>query len=285
MWAPQSYTVVMKYAWISSDGSPISAVTFRSAAAGSRSPGTERKITVSANIYPGSREGNVRLDSDSELISFEIPTPHRAPLCLLRVYGSFPSIDAPFTTLRLSPLSRAFVLPLPPTLRPSALAPSSYSSPVPATVHRLRLFLNLIRDHDASLQTAPNVFPPSPFFFIVRLRNVRKINCRPVRSEMRERRTRHVGGRMKRKLGGCRFYVKSDLRVERYADDNSIKRLRCKNWYLGVSLFCFQRDLCLGYENSDEKKINSIFLSILSHYKLFTEFVNYSNPNNNGISM
>lgn len=141
---------------------------------------------------------------------------------------------------RLSPLSRAFVLPLPPTLRPSILilAPSPYSSPVPAMVHRLRLFLNLIRDYGASLQTAPNVFPPSPFFYRP-LANVRKINCRPVRSEMRERRTRHVGGRVKRKLGGCRFYVKSDLCVERYADDNSIKRLRCKNWYLCFSLFCF----------------------------------------------
>lgn len=42
--------------------------------------------------------------------------------------------------------------------------PRSFSSPVPAIVHRLRLFLNLIRDHGASLQTAPNVFPPSPFF-------------------------------------------------------------------------------------------------------------------------
>jgi len=48
-----------------------------------------------------------------------------------------------------------------------------------------------------------------------------------------------------RKLGGCRFYVKNDLRFERYADDNSIKRLRCKNWYLCFSLFCFC-DLCLG---------------------------------------
>ena len=60
--------------------------------------------------------------------------------------------------------------------------------------------------------------------------------------------------RMKRKLGGCRFYVKSDLRVERYADDNSIKRLRCKNWYLCFSLFCFKRDLCSGHVNTDMKK-------------------------------
>jgi len=71
--------------------SSISVVIFRSAAAaaatavaavamaGLRSPGTRRKITVSANIYPGSRGGNVRLDSDSELISFEIPTPHLTP--------------------------------------------------------------------------------------------------------------------------------------------------------------------------------------------------------------
>lgn len=41
----------------------------------SKSAWTERKITVSANIYSGARGGNVRLDSDSELISFEIPSP------------------------------------------------------------------------------------------------------------------------------------------------------------------------------------------------------------------
>lgn len=177
MWASQSYTVVMKYAWISSDGSPISAVTFRSATTGSRSPGTGRKITVSANIYPGSREGNVRLDSDSELISFEIPTPHRTPLASSVRPRLVPFHRCAVHHPRLSPLSRAFVLPLPPTLRPSTLilAPSPYFSPVPAIVHRLRLFLNLIRDHGASLQTAPNVFPPSPFFFIVRLRTFEKL--------------------------------------------------------------------------------------------------------------
>jgi len=194
---------------------------------GSRSLGTRRKITVSANIYPSSREGNVRLDSDSELISFEIPTSHRTPL------ASSASMARSLPSMRRSPSAFSSFT----RFRPSSSSDTSsfdshprsfsiYSSPVPAMVHRLRLFLNLIRDHGASLQTAPNVFPLSPFFFIVR---VRKINCWPVRSEMRERRTRHVGGRMKRKLGGCRFYVKSDLHVERYADDNSIKRLRCKN--------------------------------------------------------
>lgn len=45
------------------------------------------------------------------------------------------------------------------------------------------------------------------------------------------------------KAGGCQFYVKSDLHVERYVDDNSIKRLRHKNWYLYFSLFFFKHDL------------------------------------------
>jgi len=94
-------------------------------------------------------------------------------------------------------------------------------------VHRLHLFLNLIRDHGASLQTAPNVFPLSPFFFIVRLRTFEKLIAG--RFDRKCAKGERVMWADERKLGGCRFYVKSDLRVERYADDNSIKRLRCKN--------------------------------------------------------
>lgn len=156
--------------------SSISA-TFRSAAAamaGLRSPGTGRKITVSANIYPGSRGGNVRLDSDSELISFEIPTPRRTPRAssafatrsLPSMRRSPPSPRILRTPPRLSPLSRALLLPPPPTLRPSILILAPSPLLFPSVFRRLRLFLNLIRDYGASLQTAPNVFPPSLFFFL-----------------------------------------------------------------------------------------------------------------------
>lgn len=219
-------------------------MTFRSAATGPRSPGTGRKITVSANIYPGSREGNVRLDSDSELISFEIPTPRRAPLAssastarsLPSMRRSPPLCTPPafssFTRFRPSSASDASSFNLHPRSFSILLSCSRHGSPSPS----------LFESHPGPRRLAADCakcISPFAIFFYRPLANVRKINCRPVRSEMRERRTRHVGGRMKRKLGGCRFYVKSDLRVERYADDNSIKRLRCKNWYLCVSLFCF----------------------------------------------
>lgn len=140
MRASQLYTVVMKYAWISPDGSPISAVTFRSATAGSRSPGTGRKITVSANIYPGSREGNVRLDSDSELISFEIPTLHRAPLAssastarsLPSMRRSPPPAFSSFTRFRPSSASDASSFNLHPRSFSTLLSYSRHGSPSPS---------------------------------------------------------------------------------------------------------------------------------------------------------
>lgn len=57
----------------------------------SKSAWTERKITVSANIYPATRGGNVRLDSDSELISFEIPSSIYPPTSSTSATHSSPS--------------------------------------------------------------------------------------------------------------------------------------------------------------------------------------------------
>lgn len=196
--------------------SSISA-TFRSAAAamaGLRSPGTGRKITVSANIYPGSRGGNVRLDSDSELISFEIPTPRRTP----RASSAFATRSLP--SMRRSPPSPPY-----PPHTPSAFSsftrsppssasdassfhphPRSFSSPVPI---RVSSSPSLFESHPGLRRLATDcakcISPFAIFFFYRPPANVRKINCRPLRSEMRERRARHVGGRMKRKLEGVDF--------------------------------------------------------------------------------
>lgn len=105
----------------------------------SKSAWTERKITVSANIYPGTRGGNVRLDSDSELISFEIPTPRSSLLPLLRPPLALPlprHLFFPLILDRCSPpsafppisLARSRFLCLPILLALSALSSFPLSS-------------------------------------------------------------------------------------------------------------------------------------------------------------
>ena len=145
----------------------------------SKSAWTERKITVSANIYPGTRGGNVRLDSDSELISFEIPSP------ILHVRHSlFPFL--PFSLSlssrivvrhpRLSLLSLPLSLSL--TLSFSLLAWSSSSPSLSVSFSRslslssslLSSFSNLVRVSDAYVQRerererpGRNAFRSAPF--------------------------------------------------------------------------------------------------------------------------
>lgn len=142
---------------------------------------------------------------------------------------------------RLSPLSRALVLPppLPTRFVLPFSRPRSFSILLSCSRHRSSspsLFGSHPGPRRLGTDCAKCISPFVVIFFYRPLANVRKINCRPARSEMHERRARRMDGRMKRMLaGGCRFYAESDFRVGRYVDDNSIKRLR-QDRHLCVSM-------------------------------------------------
>lgn len=128
----------------------------------SKSAWTERKITVSANIYPATRGGNVRLDSDSELISFEIPSSIYPPTSSTSATHSSPSSlslssrivvhhPRPFPSSLSLARSLATASSLPPRIYiplyfPLTLTPSS------SLFSSLSSFSNLIRASDAYVQ-------------------------------------------------------------------------------------------------------------------------------------
>lgn len=126
----------------------------------SKSAWTERKITVSANIYPATRGGNVRLDSDSELISFEIPSSIYPPTSSTSATHSSPSSLSLSSRIvvhhpRPFPSSLSLARSLPPPLFllvyiplyfPLTLTPSS------SLFSSLSSFSNLIRASDAYVQ-------------------------------------------------------------------------------------------------------------------------------------
>lgn len=126
----------------------------------SKSAWTERKITVSANIYPATRGGNVRLDSDSELISFEIPSSIYPPTSSTSATHSSPSSLSLSSRIvvhhpRPFPSSLSLARSLPPPLFllvyiplyfPLTLTPSS------SLFSSLSSFSNLIRASDAYVE-------------------------------------------------------------------------------------------------------------------------------------
>lgn len=127
----------------------------------SKSAWTERKITVSANIYPATRGGNVRLDSDSELISFEIPSSIYPPTSSTSATHSSPSSLSLSSRIvvhhpRPFPSSLSLSLSLPPrSLLPRiflsiSLSPSFSLTLTPSS--SLSSFSNLIRVSDAYVQ-------------------------------------------------------------------------------------------------------------------------------------
>lgn len=172
----RSYTV-MKYAWISSDGGPISIVTFRSAArwvCDRRGPGV--KLLFRPTFTPAA--AGVTFDWTATLNWFRLkplPPRRRPPYPRLpppRV--SFPSIDAVRHPL---PAFSSFT-----RFRPSSASDSSSfhfrSSflfhtplPFPPWFAVSIFFLNLI----ASLQTLRQMYFPLRYFFIVRLRTFEKL--------------------------------------------------------------------------------------------------------------
>lgn len=114
----------------------------------SKSAWTERKITVSANIYPATRGGNVRLDSDSELISFEIPSSIYPPTSSTSATHSSPS------SLSLS--SRIVVHH--PRPFPSSLSLSRSLAPASSLLPRIFLSISLSPSFPLTLTPSSSLF-------------------------------------------------------------------------------------------------------------------------------